>query len=297
MAEPLIRNISDTALWVAMYRAMETERDDAVFRDPYARTLAGKRGEEIMTTVKWAQRHAWSYTARTVLVDTFVKQEVENGADMIVDLAAGLDARPYRMDLPSSLQWIEIDLPDLLSYKDQVLKRDKPVCRLERIPLDLANPAARRGIFDELGRAAKRALIISEGLIVYLTAEEACALARDLAAPPSFQRWATDLVSPALLKMLLKQIGSPLGQAGAPLKFGPEEGPAFFEKCGWTATDVRSMLQAAAKLKRVPFLLRLFSHLPDSKGTKPKQIWGGVVLLEKERELPGAGRRSSATGR
>src|SRR5438132_3273047 len=274
--EPLIRNISDTALWVAMYRAMETEQPDPVFRDPYARRLAGKRGEEIMSTIKVAQRHAWSYTARTYNIDFFVKQDVDNGADMVIDLAAGLDARPYRMNLPSSLQWIEIDLPELLAYKRNVLANEKPVCRLERIPLDLANAGARRALFEELGRAAKRALIISEGLIVYLTADEVCGLARDLAAPPSFRRWATDLVSPALLKMLQKQIGSPLAQASAPLKFAPEEGPAFFTRCEWTPIEVRSMLQTGAKLKRLPLLLRLFALFPDSKGTKPKQLWGGA---------------------
>ena len=42
------------------------------------------------------------------------------------------------------------------------------------------------------------------------------------------------------------------------------------------------MLQAAAKLKRLPLLFRLFALFPDTKGTKPKQIWGGVVLLGKQ---------------
>jgi methyltransferase (TIGR00027 family) len=280
--EPLIRNISDTALWVAMYRAWETEQPNPVFRDPYARLLAGKRGEEIMAKIKAAHRHAWSYTARTHIIDSFVKQEVANGADMVVDLAAGLDTRPYRMQLPSSLQWIEIDLPELLTYKDQVLRDEKPVCRLERIPIDLANAGARRVLFEELGRAAKRAVIISEGLIVYLTADEVCNLARDLAAPASFQRWATDLVSPGLLKMLQKQVGSQLGQAGSPLQFAPEQGPAFFTTCGWTPIEVRSMLQTAATLKRLPLLMRLFALFPDTQGTKPKQIWGGVVQLEKK---------------
>jgi methyltransferase (TIGR00027 family) len=279
--EPLIRNISDTALWVAMYRAIETERPDAVFRDQYARRLAGKRGEEILSTMKAARRHGWSYTARTYLFDLFVKQEVDAGADMVIDLAAGLDTRAYRMELPSTLQWIEIDLPELFMYKDQILKGEKPKCRLERIPLDLANPAARRGVFEELSRSAQRVLIISEGLIVYLTAEEVCALGRDLASQPSFQRWATDLVSPGLLKMLQKQIGTPLAQANSPLKFAPGDGPHFFENCGWKAIDVRGMLHTAAKLRRAPFFLRLFSLFPDSKGTKPKQPWGGVVVLEK----------------
>jgi methyltransferase (TIGR00027 family) len=281
VTEPLIRNISDTALWVAVYRAMESERPDAVFRDPFARRLAGKRGEEIMATIKTSQRYVWSYTARTHNIDRFVKQEVEKGADMVVDLAAGLDTRAYRMQLPSSLQWVEIDLPEMFSYKHEMLRNEKPVCRLERISLDLADAGARQKVFEELGRASKRAIIISEGLIVYLTADEVCSLARDLAAPPSFQRWGTDLVSPALLKMLQKQIGSQLGAAGAPLKFAPDDGPAFFKKCGWTPIEVRSMLHTAAELKRLSLLFRLIALLPDSKGTKPKQIWGGFVALEK----------------
>lgn len=281
MPEQLIRNISDTALWVAVYRAMESERSDAVFRDPFARRLAGKRGEEIMASIKPAQRYAWSYTARTHLIDTFVEQEVARGADMVIDLAAGLDARPYRMSLPSSLRWVDVDLPDILDYKADVLKNEKPVCRYESIRVDLADSAARRGVFEELGRTSKRALIISEGLLVYLTADEVCGLARDVAEQPSFTRWASDLTSPGLLKMLQKQIGSRLGEAGAPLKFGPEEGPRFFEKCGWKPIEARGMLHTAAKLHRLSFLFRLFALFPDTKGTKPKAIWGGVVLLEK----------------
>src|SRR5262249_23317383 len=45
--EPLIRNVSDTARWAAHYRALETERRDALFRDPLAARLAGERGRAI----------------------------------------------------------------------------------------------------------------------------------------------------------------------------------------------------------------------------------------------------------
>jgi methyltransferase (TIGR00027 family) len=278
--DPLIRNISDTALWVAVYRAMETDRADAVFRDPFARRLAGARGEEIMRSIKPSQQYAWSYTARTYLIDTFVLQEVERGADMVIDLAAGLDARPWRMALPPSLRWVEIDLPEILEYKADILRNEKPVCRLESIPLDLADAGARRDVFAELGRTAKRALVISEGLLIYLTADEVCALAGELAAEGSFARWATDLTNPALLKMLQKQVGKRLDQAGAPLKFGPAEGPHFFERCGWKPVDARGLLHTAAKLHRLSLLFRLFAMLPDTKGEKPKAVWGGGVLLE-----------------
>jgi methyltransferase (TIGR00027 family) len=276
---PLIRNISDTAAWVAMYRAIESEREDAVFRDPYARRLAGARGEEIMQKMKAATKHAWSYVARTYLFDTYVAQEIAAGTDMIVNLAAGLDARPYRMQVPSSLQWIEVDLPDLIAYKEEILRTEKPACKLERVRLDLSDVNARRALFVELGRRAKRVMAMSEGLIIYLTADEACDLGEDLAAQPAFQRWAIDLCSPKLLTMLQKEIGSPLRDAGAPLKFAPEDGPAFFTKCGWKPLDVRSMLHTAKQVKRLPFVYQLFALFPDSKGTKPSQPWGGGVLL------------------
>jgi hypothetical protein len=88
-------------------------------------------------------------------------------------------------------------------------------------------------------------------------------------------------MSEPLLKMLQRQVGARLDEAGAPLKFGPEEGPRFFERCGWKPLDVRGMLHAAAKLHRLSLLLRAFAMFPDTRGEKPKAVWGGVVLLER----------------
>jgi methyltransferase (TIGR00027 family) len=279
LANP-IRNISDTALWVAVYRAQESERTDAVFRDPYARKLAGDRGMQIAAGMPFAQRHSWSYTARTWLVDQVIEREVQQGADMVINLAAGLDSRPYRMQLSSSLRWIEIDLPDMLTYKQEVLAADRPLCILERVPLDLKDIAGRRALFQRLGDEAKRVLVVCEGLIIYFEADGAAELARDLAARSSFRSWVTDLTSPALLKMLQKTIGGPLVDAGSPLKFAPREGPEFFAPYGWQSVETRSLLHTAAKLKRLSFGMRLLSLLPDPAGRKPDKPWGGVCVLE-----------------
>src|SRR6478752_3402371 len=92
--EPLIRNISDTARWVAVYRARETERPDALFRDPFAARLAGKRGEEIAAEVLKRSRNDWSLVLRTYLFDQFITDYVCGGGDLVLNLAAGLDARP-----------------------------------------------------------------------------------------------------------------------------------------------------------------------------------------------------------
>jgi methyltransferase (TIGR00027 family) len=281
MTEHSVRNISDTALWVAIYRAQESERKDALFNDPFARRLAGVRGEQIASTMGAAHKHSWAYVARTMLIDQFVTDLVRQGADMVVNLAAGLDARPYRMALPASLKWVDVDLPDLNAYKESILKNETPVCSFQRISLDLSDVQARRNLFQKLSSEAKKAVVITEGLIVYFSDDEVKSLAADLYAASGFEYWITDLVNPRLLRMIQKEIGGPLAQASAPLKFGPAEGPEFFKPYGWNPIDVRSSLHAGAKVKRTPFWLRLFALLPDSKGRVKNQPWGGVILLQK----------------
>ena len=279
--EPLIRNISDTARWVATYRAQESERPDGIFRDPFARALAGERGTQIAAATPFMQRAAWAMIARTYLIDRVVEREVQRGVDLIVNLAAGLDTRPQRMDLPRTLRWVEVDLPEILDYKEQVLADAgaAPRCALERVRLDLSGREARRALFDRLGGSAARALVIAEGLMIYLTAEDVGALARDLAAVRTFERLALDLASPGLLTMMQKQMSELMRQAGAPYRFAPPEGPPFFVPFGWTPIEVRSLLKTAAKLKRLRLFMRLMSLLPESSGAQGSRPWSAVCLF------------------
>ena len=279
-----IRNISDTAIWAAIYRARETERPQALFRDPFARRLTEERGEQIAAVMKAHDKHEWAWVMRTVLFDGFVGEEVAQGVDLVVNLAAGLDARPYRMALPSSLKWVEVDLPAILDYKEEILRGEKPACVLERVRLDLSDTSARRDLFRRLAEAAKKVLIITEGLLIYLTADEVGALAEDLASPESFQRWVLDVASPGLLRLLQREVGATLEEARAPLKFAPPEGPAFFKRHGWHPVAVRSPFKEAARTKRLPFLLRLFAILPEPSGPAGNRPWSGICLFEKARK-------------
>src|SRR3954468_3245398 len=124
--EPLIRDISDTARWVAIFRAEESERPDAIFNDPYARSLAGERGEQIANAIEFSRANSWSFVARTYLFDEFIQQHIAAGYDLVVNMACALDTRPYRLPLPPQLKWIEIDLPGILSYKASILEKEKP---------------------------------------------------------------------------------------------------------------------------------------------------------------------------
>ena len=279
---PLIRNISDTARWAAVFRARETERSDALFRDPFARRLAGERGEQIAAAMPLHERSAWSWVMRTYLFDQYIARGLAAGVDTILNLAAGLDARPFRMDLPPTLRWIEVDLPELLAYKEEVLGGEKPRCALERVTLDLSDVAKRRALFAQVSGASKRVMVLSEGLLLYLSAEDVGVLATDLARESSFRYWAFDVVSPGLLDMLRRKGGgAELAKAGAPFKFAPPEGPAFFARYGWRPVDVQSTFKAAARARRLPWSLRLFSFFPESNGAQGKRPWSGICLMER----------------
>jgi methyltransferase (TIGR00027 family) len=274
-----VRGVSDTALWVAYFRALETRRPDALFHDPYAERLAGERGFHIANTLPQGNKQEWAWVTRTYLFDQFLARAIQGGADLVVNLAAGLDARPYRMDLPANLQWIEVDFQEIVAYKESILADEKPRCQLERISLDLFDVPARRELFAKLNARARKVVVASEGLLIYFPAEDVASLASDLAALDRFQTWIIDLASPGQLRLMQRTTGKQLSEAGAAFKFGPPEGTGFFAPYGWQATEVRGMLKTAAECKRAP--AELLSLLPEPKGNPGNYPWTGVCELQR----------------
>src|SRR5260370_1595173 len=121
----LIHNISDTARWAAVYRARETERPDALFRDPFARRLAGERGEEIANAIAFSNKNTWSWIARTYLFDHFINQEITGGFALFINLGSGVVAHPHLKILPAPPQCDVIDISvNVLDYDKIVRERN-----------------------------------------------------------------------------------------------------------------------------------------------------------------------------
>jgi len=262
LAEPIIFHVSDTARWVAVYRAWETARPDALFRDPLADRLAGERGRAIAAATPRAAVTGWSAITRTRLIDDLVLDSIAHGCDRVLNLAAGFDTRPYRLALPRGLTWIEADLPALIEEKQRLLADQTPACALVREAVDLADSAARADLLGRAVAGATNALVITEGLVVYLTDETVRALARDLAAEPAIRGWVLDMMSPRMRAMISDGMGG-RHPARALVRFAPENGVAFFESLGWRARDVRPILRAAIRFRRAPLWMRPFALFPD----------------------------------
>ncbi len=281
-----IRSVSDTAHWVAMYRAAESARPDALFRDPWAERLAGARGRAILDAMPQGRRWSWPMVVRTAVMDEIILREVASGADTVVNLAAGLDMRPFRLALPPALRWVEIDLPEILAEKTAVVGRETARCALERIAADLADVSARRDALARATAGAKRTLVVAEGLLVYLEPAAVAALAGDLAALPSAEAWLIDLASPQLLEWMRRQWGRQVEMGAATFRFAPEAGTAFFEPHGWHEREFRSSMAEAERLHRTmpgAWIYRVLGLFMTPKTRALYRRFSGYVLLERSR--------------
>jgi methyltransferase (TIGR00027 family) len=279
-----IRNVSDTALWVAIYRAMESERSDALFNDPFARRLGGERGEAIVRAMPKGAATSWPMVVRTAVMDEIILRCVQQGAETVLNLAAGLDARPYRLPLPSSLRWMHVDLPDMVEYFRGQMAGEAPHCQLEFIAADMRDADAKRDVFT---RAAAHGpvLVVTEGLLVYLESDQVAGLARDLHDIAHAKWWLTDLASPMLLKFLEKQWAPKLKEGNAPFRFGPAEGTAFFTPFGWREAEFRSTWDESFRLQRTmrgAWLWKLLSHLQPKAKQEAGRRMSGIVLLHRD---------------
>ena len=258
MADSLIENVSDTAFWVAYYRGLEGARRDWLFRDPLAGVLAGDRGKAIARTMPNALFTSWMIVMRTNIIDDYVRQALAAGADTVVNLGAGLDTRPYRMDVPHTLTWVEVDYPSVIEFKTQRLANETPRCRLERIALDLADAPQRRKMLASLNARAKSMLVITEGVIPYLSTAEVGSLADDLKSLDRLRWWIVDYFSAEAIAYRKRHMADRM--QNAPFKFEPDDWSSFFRRHGWRCTQMRYLADEAERVHRpvpLPLLARL----------------------------------------
>jgi methyltransferase (TIGR00027 family) len=288
MSKPdnLISNVTDTALWVAYYRAKESKRPDALFRDPFAELLSGEKGGRIARDMKKTSRYTeWTVVMRTVAIDALILKVVAEGVDMVINLGAGLDTRPYRMTLPEKLKWIEVDKPNIIQHKNDLLKSHTPVCQLSRVAMDLSDNLERRKFLRETTAGSEKVLVLTEGVVIYLPEEQVAMLAADLHELKPVTYWLVEYFSPESYRYL-QATSRRRKLKNAPFLFFPVDWTGFFEKNGWRLSDARYLGEEGVKLGRgmpMPRLAFIFKLLaPKAAFDKTKRMTGFMLLCKKE---------------
>jgi methyltransferase (TIGR00027 family) len=286
MSDSSIQHVSDTAFLIAHFRAAESARRDALFHDPLAARLAGEKGRELAESFHTRAMTGWMTAIRTVVIDDFVRGVVASGVETVLCLGAGLDTRPYRLDLPPDLTWIEVDYPDVIAFKEERLEGETPRCRLERIGADLADPAARRDLLARIDARPGRVLVLTEGLVPYLDNDQVGALADDLRGLSRVDSWIVDYVSREG-QSYRRRSGIHRQMRNAPFRFAPDDWFAFFGARGWRPREVRYLPEEGIRLgrpaplpRRYRLVMRLLRAVTPPRERERFTRFSGYVLLE-----------------
>jgi methyltransferase (TIGR00027 family) len=279
-----IADVSETSLWVAHYRATETERPDALFGDPLAARLAGERGRAIADSIQGSRYTGWSVIIRTVVIDALIQKLVHAGADTVVNLGAGLDTRPYRLDVPGSLRWFEVDVPHLIEFKEERLRGEAPRCRLERVGFDLSDRGRRSDFLSRVSAGAQKCVVLTEGVIPYLANDQVASLAEDLRSVDRIRFWIAEYFSPQVIRFMSR--GKRRQQMrNAPFLFDPGDWFGFFEGRGWRVEEVRYLGEESVKLGRqvpLPWIARILKpFLSPRRRSAFGRINGYMLLVPK----------------
>ncbi|EID09776.1 methyltransferase, putative, family protein [Mycobacterium xenopi RIVM700367] len=176
-------SVGSTALFVATARALEAQKPDPLAVDPFAEVfcravggpsaevLDGRAPEHPLKTTDFGEHFVNFQGARTRYFDNYFRRAADAGVRQVVILAAGLDSRAYRLPWPGGTTIFELDQPQVLKFKREVLaeRGDQPTAERREVAVDLREDwpqALRDSGFDP----AKPSAWIAEGLLIYLPA-------------------------------------------------------------------------------------------------------------------------------
>jgi methyltransferase (TIGR00027 family) len=173
--DPVLPEVGVTAVGVAAARAVETARPDRLFADRFAASFVRAAGSDRLSPerAESRQRHASLFAwvaVRTRFLDDLVLDACARGCRQVVILGAGLDARAFRLSWPDNLRLFEIDLPQVLEFKEQVVRAEawRPCCERITVPADLSEDWSRPLLDAEFDAHAPVAWL-AEGLLAYLS--------------------------------------------------------------------------------------------------------------------------------
>jgi methyltransferase (TIGR00027 family) len=250
-------SVGSTALFVAAARALEAQRPEPLAVDPFAevfcraaggtwaQALDGATGEQgaLRLNSDFGAHFVSFQGARTRYFDAYFARAADAGVDQIVLLAAGLDSRAYRLPWADGTVVYELDQPQVLDFKREVLAAHgaEPRAQRREVPVDLRDdwPGALRSAGLD---ASRPSAWIAEGLLIYLpaTAQEQLFSGIDaLAHPGSWVAVEEGRPMPAEAFAAKQQEERDAGAAGTffTLVYNEQAAPAgdWFGGRGWAA--------------------------------------------------------------
>lgn len=249
-----MKPVSKTAYYCCGVRMQDAESSHPLVGDKYAKRLLGSEGAAYWEEFKHFKWPNAGNTVRAYLIDSFIKKELVDHPDAtIILIGAGLDSRAYRIN---SGNWVEIDEPGIIEYKNNILPINESGNPLNRIAIDFEKEKLK----DKLQAYTnnRHVVFVIEGVLMYLTKEQRNELLATLITLFPKHTLFCDLMNKKFFEKLSKPIYKKLAEHGAVFKDIAEQPSDLFLKNGYIKKEQIAILPAIhdVGLVRIPWLFR-----------------------------------------
>ncbi len=214
----------ETMLMTLSGRAIQSQWKNPILRDPWAEEAMRRIDYDMSKTLKGvASWNLWKDIGPTIIAtraatfDMLTNRYLADHPDAtVLHMGCGMDSRVFRIDPPASIQWFDVDYPDVIDLRRQLLP-EREAASAGHYHL-IGAPLNDLRWLDEVPRD-RSALLIAEGTLMYVSEADVKTLLNTVVAHFPGGQMIFDVVHP----MILKQVGSNVGGTGATYKWGLDD--------------------------------------------------------------------------
>ena len=236
--------ISNTAYYCCGVRMLDAEHPRSLCNDHFAKRFMDERGLQIFAPFRSETMPNISNTVRCHMIDEAIRSQLaEHPNSLIISIGAGFDTRPYRI---KGGEWVEIDEPQIIEYKNEKLPIAECTNRLTRISIDFANET----LVEKLAAYSQHQhiIIVIEGVFMYLENDTIEVTINQLQALFPKHILLCDLMTKKMFDQFAQSVHNKLVETGAPFTARPDNPATIFTQHGYVEYSSTPMFKRASEL-------------------------------------------------
>ena len=225
--------------------------------DTFAKVFMNEDGLRILETFKDETSPNASNVARHRIIDDLLRRELLSNPDVsILIVGAGFDSRAYRLNGGT---WVELDEPQVITYKNDRLPVSQCQNELHRIPIDFAADS----LEEKLSLIARRTpvVVVIEGVFMYLEEEAIKQVLQTLHRLFPRHKLICDLMSRSFFEKYGRTIHEKLTGLGATFRFTADNPEDVFVKSGYERVGRISIVEKSMEFESRTILRILLKTL------------------------------------